>query len=626
MESIEIVIIICIILIQCYLFFNTWSQINTISNFLSSDDNIKLDHTKIDLIEEENPGKKIWEYKKLAESIFCGRMADNSEPYELSNIHLMTNLRVGDKVRLDNNLVEPREAVIDSIFKDGKYVESASANTDVELQLDAKVYKDDFLFKVAEAKEPLSKIVNVSVIYIKDETSEILRAVVSTINNYLRKNKGGAADFHLIKDIVERHCDAVDEEINHRLPVPIYLGLMGTVVGIIIGLFSLNFQFDPETNALNGALFVDSVSGLISGVKLAMICSLVGLTMTTILSSWLYRGAKSKLEEQKNMFYDFIQTKLLPQMSKDAAATILALQANLEKFNSSFQDNVKGFEKIMNDIHSTFDSQVELQRELQRMDLTQVANLNVNVLAELRRSMSEFERFTQYLSQMNSFVRSTARLTDSINDQLQRTEAVETIVQAMEENIQKNQLVMEKLRVFLERVNEHHAVITAAGEIDSAMSQAISELRAHTEEQIRSIRTYTTEATSDLHDLVTSERGHLRNLDNLSKLDALDRLVSAINDMKNDNRAVVNELQDKIRRLATSGGPGPNAGFSIPIWIKIVIVIMCLCAIYCTFRLNSLVIMFEYDANQPNTENIEAVDTMAVDTAAVDTVPFGLIQ
>lgn len=91
----------------------------------------------------------------------------------------------------------------------------------------------------------------------------------------------------------------------------------------------------------------------------------------------------------------------------------------------------------MDEIHTAFDSQVALQKELKKMDLTQVANLNANVLVQLRNSMTEFEKFTQYLGQMNTFVRSTAKLTDSINDQLQRTEAVETITNAMQDNIQK---------------------------------------------------------------------------------------------------------------------------------------------------------------------------------------------
>lgn len=479
MEVLEIIIILVILCAQFYVTYLALRQINGISHFLSSEDNLELVQTTIDLNESD----------EAAESVKA---------------------------------------------------------------------------PVITAK--------VSLIYLhEDERCPLLHDVRRTINNYLKKNKGGAADFHLIKDIVERHTDSVDEEINQKLPVPIYLGLMGTVLGIIIGLFSLDFQFDPATNSLNGELFVNSISGLINGVKLAMICSFVGLLLTTILSSWRYMGAKSKLEAQKNAFYDFIQTCLLPQMTKDAASTILALQSNLEKFNSSFEDNIKGFGSIMDDIHNAFDSQMKLQRELKKMDLTQVANLNTNVLAQLRKSMTEFERFTQYLSQMNTFVRSTAKLTDSINDQLQRTEAVETIVDAMQDNIQRNQFVMEKLREFLERVNEHKAVVTAAGEIDSTMSQAIDKLRTHAREQIDSIRIYTTEATRDLHDLVTSERGHLRSLDKLGKLDELDKLVSAITSMKDDNRNVNIALEKKIETLAhavvdnTKAQRGENG---MPSWLK----------------------------------------------------------
>lgn len=416
------------------------------------------------------------------------------------------------------------------------------------------------------------ELVTVSLITksIKD-ISPILQSVVDTINNYLRKNKGAAADFNLIKDIVERQCDAVDEEINHKLPVPIYLGLMGTVMGIIVGLFSLDFEFNPLTGALDGEKFVNSVSALISGVKLAMICSFVGLGMTTVLSSWLYRGAKAKLERQKNDFYDFIQTQLLPQMSKDAASAIITLQSNLQQFNSSFQRNISSFGKIMDEIHDTFDSQVQLQKEMKKMDLTRVANLNVNVLAQLRDSMTEFEKFTKYLSQMNSFVHQTAKLTDSINDQLERTEAVETVVDALEDNIKKNQLVMEKLRQFLERIDEQRAVITATGTLDSVMSQAINELRSHTEQQIRSIKDYTTEATTDLKQLVNSERGHLKSLDKLEKLDNMDKLVRAIENLKLENQRSNKDLAEKISSLTKEVFHNTNvrSGSSRePAWMK----------------------------------------------------------
>lgn len=626
MEVFEIGIIIIILCAQAYVAYLAWGQIESISHFLSSEDNLVLKQKSIE-IEDDN--KNETEYVYFSDPKYFGKIGDDSHgSFEFFHFSPSGEIKVGDKLSVVKGISKV-DATIIEILNDGSYVDYASFGGKIEIRLDRNVEMGSLLFKIAEVVEPVRATVDVSLIYLhKDENSSLLRDVIKTINNYLKKNKGGAADFHLIKDIVERHTDSIDEEINHKLPVPIYLGLMGTVLGIIIGLYSLSFEYNPATNALNGELFVNSVDGLITGVKQAMICSFVGLGLTTLLSSWRYMGAKSKLEAQKNAFYDFIQTRLLPQMTKDAASTILALQSNLEKFNTSFEENIKGFGGIMDEIHTAFDSQVALQKELKKMDLTQVANLNANVLVQLRNSMTEFEKFTQYLGQMNTFVRSTAKLTDSINDQLQRTEAVETITNAMQDNIQKNQLVMEKLRIFLERVNEQEAVVTAAGEIDSTMAQAIEELKTHAQEQINSIRTYTTEATEDLHDLVTSERGYLRKLDNLGKLDELDRLVSAITSMKEDNRTLNSTLENKIETLAHAvidNTKAQRGESGIPSWLKIVCLI--LFTVTCAFVIGVSVRYMSHPQLQDNGQmqmydNVDDIDTTAVDTTTVDSVLY----
>lgn len=624
MEILEIIIILGILCAQAYVAYLAWGQIESISHFLSSEDNLKLKQTTVVLDEDKGDT----EYIYLSDPKYLGTVKEQDyKSYEFIKICPNHSVKGGDKLSVVKG-TEKVDATIIEIICDNNYVECASAYQNVEIRLDCDVKEGSLLFKTAEVVEPVKATVEVSVISLGEEQSPLLGNIVGTINNYLKKNKGGAADFHLIKDIVERHTDSIDEEINHKLPVPIYLGLMGTVLGIIIGLYSLSFEYNPATNSLNGELFVNSVDGLITGVKQAMICSFVGLGLTTLLSSWRYMGAKSKLEAQKNAFYDFIQTRLLPQMTKDAASTILALQSNLEKFNTSFEENIKGFGGIMDDIHTAFDSQVALQKELKKMDLTQVANLNANVLVQLRNSMTEFEKFTQYLGQMNTFVRSTAKLTDSINDQLQRTEAVETIANAMQDNIQKNQFVMEKLRAFLERVNEHEAVVTAAGEIDSAMAQAIEELKTHAQEQINSIRTYTTEATEDLHDLVTSERGHLRSLDKLGKLDELDKLVSAITSMKDENRNVNAALEKNIETLAhavVDNTKAQRGESGMPSWLKIACIV--LFAVTCVFVIRASVRYMSHPQLQDNGQmqmydNVDDIDTTAVDTTTVDSVLY----
>ncbi len=384
--------------------------------------------------------------------------------------------------------------------------------------------------------------IKVHLISIDNNTQNpLITKVVDTINSYLLRNKGAISDFNLIKDIVERNCDAVDEEINQQLPVPIYLGLMGTILGIILGLWSIHF--DPIN-------FMDSVTDLIESVKLAMGCSFMGLLLTTVLSAWYYRGAKAKLEEQKNELYTFIQIELLPQLSQDANSTILTMQAHLEKFNEGFSENVAGFDGIMSRILEVFDSQVQLNEQLKDMDISQVASLNKNTLAELRRSMTEFEKFTQYLGLMNSFVQKTAEVTDSVNNQLRRTDEIKHVVSSMEENIENNRLVMEKLQNFLQKVEAHNAIVTATASLDDTLTDAIDQLKKHVQEEINAIQAHTSQASQDLDLLMQSERGHLDKLKNLDDLGKLKQVVQSVNAMKDSFDNKNDALSKQIEKLS----------------------------------------------------------------------------
>ena len=444
--------------------------------------------------------------------------------------------------------------------------------------------------------------------FAKHVDNPLIIKVVDTINSYLLRNKGGVSDFNLIKDIVERHCDAVDEEINQQLPVPIYLGLMGTVLGIILGLLSINF--DPNN-------FMASVTDLISSVKWAMTCSFVGLLLTTILSAWLYRGAKANLEKQKNELYTFIQIELLPQLSRDANSTILTMQSHLEKFNEGFSENVNGFDGIMNRILQAFDSQVRLTEQLQHMDIARVARLNANVLVELRNSMTEFEKFNQYLGLMNSFVGKTAQLTDSVNHQLRNTDDIKLVVHSMQENIENNRLVMVKLQNFLQQVEAHNALLTATASLDDQLAEAIGQLKRHVQSEIDAIQQHTTEASQDLEQLMNAERGQLDRLKNLDQLNQLDKLVQSMNSMKSSFDSQNGNLSNQISKLSQSisqmksntqvtasiGGP------PIVIWI-----VSALVALAALFFIGSNV----YNWVSSGSESSEVqVEEMAVDTTAV---------
>ena len=384
--------------------------------------------------------------------------------------------------------------------------------------------------------------VKVHLICLDNQTrNPLIIKVIDTINSYLLKNKGGVSDFNLMKDIVERNCDAIDEEINQQLPIPIYLGLMGTILGIILGLWSIHF--DPQN-------FMESVTDLIESVKLAMVCSFMGLLLTTILSAKSYRGAKAKLEEQKNELFTFIQIELLPRLTMDANSSIVAMQAHIEKFNHDFAENVTNFDGIMVRILSVFDDQVQLQEELKELDIKQLAALNTNTLAELRKSMTEFEKFNQYLNLMNSFVQKTAQITDSVNDQLRRTDDIKHVISSMEENIENNRLVMEKLQNFLQKVEAHNTLITATASLDDTLTDAIDQLRKHVQEEINAIKVHTSQASLDLNQLLISEKGNLEKLKNLDSLSNLQQLVQSVTSMKESYDLQSYALSDQVGNLA----------------------------------------------------------------------------
>ena len=148
---------------------------------------------------------------------------------------------------------------------------------------------DDDSLEIAESKvEDTFNSNPVSTIQLIDSnySNPVLLQILEYINAYLTKNKNAIADFHLIKDIVERTCEVKDEEIHFSLPSPLYLGLMGTMVGICIGLGNLAFHANTMTEANSS-----SITTFLINVSLAMVVSMMGLFFTTINNHY-YKIAK----------------------------------------------------------------------------------------------------------------------------------------------------------------------------------------------------------------------------------------------------------------------------------------------------------------------------------------------
>lgn len=250
-------------------------------------------------------------------------------------------------------------------------------------------------------------------------SSPVMGRIITALNNYLLKNKGAASDFHLMKDVVERYCDAEEEEITTLQPIPLYLGLMGTMVGIIVGIGAIAIS-----GGLAAGSLMNHISELMTCVAIAMTASFTGVLCTTLIA-WKSKDAVSKVQADKNRFYSWIQTELLPVLSGDAVNAIYLLQQNLMSFNQTFKANVAGLDTALSKIGDASKEQVELIKLIRDIDIRQVAQANIKVLKELKDCTSEMTTFNQYLHNVSGYLNAVNALNNNINEHLNRTAAIE---------------------------------------------------------------------------------------------------------------------------------------------------------------------------------------------------------
>lgn len=380
-------------------------------------------------------------------------------------------------------------------------------------------------------------------------THPLLKQIIDAINAYLLKNKGATGDFLLIKDIVERYCDTKHEEIETQLPIPLYMGLMGTMLGIIIGIGYIAI--------VSGfSAFIDNPSGsigaLMGGVAIAMIASFIGIVLTTC-GSWLAKNASSNVEDEKNHFYTWIQTELLPVLG-GTENSLMKLQENLLKFNRSFSTNTTKLDKALQRVETSYENQIELMQTIQQLDIRRMATANVSVLRELQTCMPQLERFSQYLHNVNEYIGHVNALNDAINLQMDRTQLIE------------------KMGIFFEQeikaIEQRKAAISqAVGTVDDRLQQTLHSLQENADKSMQAmsealvrkqnIFNNALDEQQEIFKKKIQESGNI--LDELRKLDDLVLAVNAQGDKLDSELESLNSMKAGIEKMVSTQNEKMNS-------------------------------------------------------------------
>lgn len=304
-------------------------------------------------------------------------------------------------------------------------------------------------------------------------SNPFFRDIKDTINKYIAGNSNSVMDFQIFKDTVDRQCDSIENQIESQTPVPLYLGLAGSMTGIIIGLVSLiadgSFSqlLSGDKNSLLG------IGSLLLAVAVAMIASLIGIALT-VRTTNNYKKSRSETERLKNEFMSWMQSTLFPALPNDISMAMTQLVSDLEDFNDKFESNTTSLSHTFDNVNQAYKTQADIVSAVQKMDVQSMATANVRVLEALNKSTEKLERFNEYLDSIHGY-------TDTIqkfNEQFHEDE---------------NQLgLLRQIRDFfkeeLHEVDQRkQAIADAVSDVDLNLKNALQELTNSSNEQLNQL-------------------------------------------------------------------------------------------------------------------------------------------
>lgn len=316
--------------------------------------------------------------------------------------------------------------------------------------------------------------------------------VIKSTNAYLCKNKGASADFGILKDTCERHLEKVDNEIGNLINVPLYIGLGGTFVGIIIGLWGIDFS--ATTEGTTTTISSDSIAQLLNGVIAAMFASLMGLAFTVINSALVYKPAAYKNDTDKNHYYDFLQRELLPFLNIGVSKSLGSFKDVLNHFIIKFGENMDDYKDSGHLLNENLQKQQTVLEEINKLSLTRTATKIAKVFADLKESAEHLEKFQVYQKGLNGYVDKTEKVAHDMNVIIEQFKDFNVNLKAISNNsvatIELQKQFKDSLEKHFPTINDHREVWrTQVDELNQDIKEVYKELNSYfktSTEQIQS--------------------------------------------------------------------------------------------------------------------------------------------
>ncbi|SDL63909.1 hypothetical protein SAMN05421823_107126 [Catalinimonas alkaloidigena] len=299
----------------------------------------------------------------------------------------------------------------------------------------------------AETPSPLTaEAFEVDLIAAQD-VSDTFAEIAEDTNTYLEYNKGTAADFNILKDISERKSEAEENAVQANIATPLYVGLLGTFLGVIIGLTSILFTGVEEA----------SIQRFLVGVVIAMVGSFFGL-LFTMFGNQRLKTARLTRDRAQNDYYTFLQSRLLPRLQSDMTTGLMGIRQILDAFNRDFLGRVSDFRNLFHDLADYVNLQQRFMQTLEQVGYHEMAEANLKVFDKLQETESLFQRFHDYQRSMNDSLERGKVVADQMTQIMGRL----TQLDHLGEYLQRNDELLRKQLGYLSAHQDKMQSITDA--------------------------------------------------------------------------------------------------------------------------------------------------------------------
>ena len=245
-----------------------------------------------------------------------------------------------------------------------------------------------------------------------------LDAKYKEFTRFVKKSQSGLAD---IEDYINE--EEVDVIINKRMlelipDILTSLGILGTFIGLVYGLKN----FEPS----NYEAMTNSVSSLVSGIKVAFLTSIYGLSLSLVFGYGI-KASYASLMDSLQFFMDRFHGMVIPSAEAETRNILVNYQEEqtraIQKMTDQFSEHLaNSFEKVITPSFRKMNQSMDVLTETMAKGQEEMMNgLLTDFLAKMRESFKlQFDDFNAALEQMTEAQKS---MTDATKDMYEQTAA-----------------------------------------------------------------------------------------------------------------------------------------------------------------------------------------------------------